>query len=111
MNKYATLQNHLSIRIHKRLKSLLSITIFLLFSLNNVIAQIKFNRNIPEEAQEKLNQIQLKKINSFSFSQNGGWVIVTESNETFARNIPNECFLKINELKGKGHKIQQISFP
>ena len=111
MNKYDNLQNHLIIRINKRLKNLLIITIVFLFALNSVSAQIKFNRNIPEEAQEKINQIQLKKINSFSFSPNGGWVIVTESNETFARNIPNECFLKIKELKGKGHKIQQISFP
>jgi len=77
----------------------------------NINAQIKFNRNIPNEAHTKISQLLPKRISSFSFSPNGGWVIVTKSNETFARNIPNECYKKIAELKKRGHKIKQVSFP
>ncbi len=90
------------------------ITLFILLFMLSIIsvnAQIKFNRNIPNEAHKKITQLLPKGINSFSFSPNGGWIIVTKTNETFARNIPNECYLKIKELKKKGHKIQQISFP
>jgi len=76
-----------------------------------VKAQIKFNRNIPNEAHKKIAQLLPNGINSFSFSPNGGWVVISKTNQHFARNIPNECYTKIKELKTKGHKIEQVSFP
>ncbi len=36
---------------------------------------------------------------------------ITKTNESFASNIPNECYTKIKYLKSKGHKIKQVSFP
>ena len=91
-------------------KITLLVAVFML-SYVGVNAQIKFNRNIPNEAHKKITQLLPKRINDFSFSPNGGWVIVTKTNQTFARNIPNECYTKIKYLKNKGHKIQQVSFP
>ena len=88
-----------------------TIIIVLLLFVVGVNAQIKFNRSIPNEAHKKITQLLPKGINSFSFSPNGGWVIITKNNGYFARNIPNECYNKIKDLKRKGHKIQQVSFP
>ncbi len=87
------------------------IIVFLLLFVAGVNAQIKFNRSIPNEAHKKITQLLPKGINSFSFSPNGGWVIITKNNGYFARNIPNECYNKIKDLKSKGHKIRQVSFP
>lgn len=87
------------------------IIVFLLLFVVGVNAQIKFNRSIPNEAHKKITQLLPKGINSFSFSPNGGWVIITKNNGYFARNIPNECYNKIKDLKSKGHKILEVSFP
>lgn len=87
------------------------LVLLFMLSMISVNAQIKFNRNIPNEAHKKIAQLLPKGINNFSFSPNGGWVIITKTNASFSRNIPNECYTKIKYLKSKGHKIKQVSFP
>jgi len=77
----------------------------------SINSQIKFNRNIPNEAHKKITQLLPKGISNFSFSPNGGWVVITKTNESFSRNIPNDCYAKIQDLKSGGHKIVQVSFP
>jgi CubicO group peptidase (beta-lactamase class C family) len=92
-----------------KIKNIIIVSL-ILFSVS-MDAQIKFNRNISNEANQKITQLLSKGINNFSFSPNGGWVLITKNNGYFARNIPSECFEKIRSLKSKGHKIQQVSFP
>ena len=82
-------------------------------STSNVgtIAQLKFNRNISDEAHKKMEELLPKGIQSFSFSPNGGWVIITKDNKHFARNIPQKCYEKIKEYVNKGIKIKEVVFP
>lgn len=87
------------------------LAILFLGTIISVDAQIKFNKNISDEAHKKITQLLPKGINDFSYSPNGGWVVIVKTNQTFARNIPKECDAKMKDLKVKGHKIQQVSFP
>lgn len=74
-------------------------------------SQINYNRNISGEAHEMLKKLLPKGIQSFSFAPNGGWVIITKTNEHFARNIPEECYQKIKDFVQKGTKIEEVVFP
>ncbi|WP_417784494.1 serine hydrolase domain-containing protein [Tenacibaculum sp.] len=78
---------------------------------SGVINQIKFNRNISDEAHQKMEELLPKGIQSFSFSPNGGWVIITKDNKHFARNIPQKCYEKIKEYINRGIKIKEVVFP
>jgi CubicO group peptidase (beta-lactamase class C family) len=69
-----------------------------------------FNRNIPDEAHEKMGQMGPAGVREFSFTPSGGWVIVV-ANGHFARGIPDECFAKLGEFISGGHVIRSISFP
>ncbi|CAM1347160.1 serine hydrolase domain-containing protein [Tenacibaculum crassostreae] len=75
------------------------------------VDQIKFNRNISEEAHQKMEELLPKGIQSFSFSPNGGWVIITKDNKHFARNIPQKCYEKIKEYTARSIKIKEVVFP
>ncbi len=78
---------------------------------SGAINQIKFNRNISGEAHQKMEELLPKGIQSFSFSPNGGWVIITKDNKHFARNIPQQCYEKIKEYVSRGIKIKEVVFP
>lgn len=69
-----------------------------------------FNRNIPDEAHQKIGEMGPARVHAFAFTPSGGWVIVT-GNGHFARGIPDECFQKLGELIQGGHKIRVIAFP
>lgn len=49
-------------------------------------------------------------VQAFAFTPSGGWVIVVNGGY-FARGIPDECFQKLGEFIGTGHKIRVIAFP
>lgn len=76
-----------------------------------IVDQKIFNRNIDKEAHQKLHELKPQGIQSFSFSQNGGWVIITKNNKHFARNIPDECYQKIKSFITSGHQIKEVVFP
>ena len=69
-----------------------------------------FNRNIPDEAHDKIKAMGPAGVRAFAFTPSGGWVIVVEGG-MFARGIPDECYQKLGELINAGHKIRSISFP
>lgn len=69
-----------------------------------------FNRNIPEEAHQKIQQMGPAGVQAFAFAPGGGWVIVTD-NGLFARGIPDECFQQIGILRAAGHRIRVLAFP
>lgn len=69
-----------------------------------------FDRNIPDEAHQKIGTMGPAGVQAFAFTPDGGWVIVVD-NGYFARGIPDECFQKLGEFIGAGHKIRVISFP
>lgn len=92
-------------------RKIVYIFIIIISFVNIANADIKFNRNIPNEAHNKIKQLLPDGIQDFSFSPNGGWLIISKKNELYARNIPNECYLKIKELIKRGHQIKQVSFP
>ena len=69
-----------------------------------------FNRNISDEAHEKIKALGPSGVQAFAFTPSGGWVIVTDGG-LFARNIPEECYQKLLAYVGDGHKIRVVSFP
>lgn len=72
---------------------------------------LKFNRNINQEAHEKMEELLPEGIAVFAFHPGGGWVIVTRQGSKFARNIPEECNTKLEEFLANGHEIRSIAFP
>lgn len=70
-----------------------------------------FNRNIPDEAHEKIGSMGPGGVQAFAFTPSGGWVIVVNGGGYFARGIPDECFAKLGEFINAGHKIRVIAFP
>jgi CubicO group peptidase (beta-lactamase class C family) len=69
-----------------------------------------FNRNIPEEAHQRINAMGPAGVQAFTFAPGGGWVIAVNGGY-FARGIPDECFQKLGEFIGAGHRIRVIAFP
>jgi len=69
-----------------------------------------FDRNIPDEAHEKIGQMGPSGVQAFAFTPSGGWVIVVNGGY-FARGIPDACFQKLGEFIQAGHKIRVIAFP
>ena len=69
-----------------------------------------FNRNIPDEAHQKIGEMGPAGVQVFAFAPGGGWVLVVNGGY-FARGIPDECFQKLGEYIGAGHKIRVIAFP
>ncbi|MET0207678.1 MAG: serine hydrolase domain-containing protein [Burkholderiaceae bacterium] len=69
-----------------------------------------FNRNIPDEAHTKIQEMGPAGVRVFAFAPGGGWVIVTETGH-FARGIPDECFEQIGSLRAAGHRIRVVAFP
>jgi CubicO group peptidase (beta-lactamase class C family) len=69
-----------------------------------------FNRNIRDEAHDKIRALGPSGVQAFAFTPSGGWVIVANGG-LFARNIPEECYQKLLEFVGAGHKIRVIAFP
>lgn len=78
---------------------------------SGTVDQIKFNRNISEEAHQKMEELLPLGIQSFSFTPSGGWVIITKNNGYFAKGIPQQCFDKIGEYHNSGTKIKEVVFP
>ena len=70
-----------------------------------------FNRNIPDEAHQKIGQMGPSGVQAFAFTPSGGWVIVVNGGGYFARGIPDECFQKLGEFIQGGHAIRVIAFP
>jgi hypothetical protein len=73
-----------------------------------------FNRNIPDECHNKMNEF-LKaghKLVCVAFPPAGGnsWSVVTDKS-FFNRNIPDECHNKMNEFLKAGHKLRLVAFP
>ena len=60
---------------------------------------------------KKMEEFMSSGIQAFSFSQNGGWVIVTRTNNFFARNIPQQCYDKLKDYREKGIQIKDVVFP
>ena len=87
-----------------------SLSLFIFSSCKRVEPK-KFNRNIPEEANTEMQRLLQYQIAVFAFTPSNGWVIVTKDGRYFARNIPEECFQKLEEFVNAGHKIQHIAFP
>lgn len=69
-----------------------------------------FNRNIRDEAHDKIKELGPSGVQAFAFTPSGGWVIVTNGG-LFARNIPEECYQKLLSYAGDGHKIRVVAFP
>lgn len=69
-----------------------------------------FNRNIPDEAHEKIGAMGAAGVSVFAFAPNGGWVIVTANGGYFARGIPDECFDQLGAFIKAGDKIRVIAF-
>ena len=74
-------------------------------------AQTKFNRNIPNDAHQKMGQFINNGIDAFSFAPNGGWLLVDKKGNFADKNIPNECRQKLKNYIAKGHKIRHVAFP
>lgn len=70
-----------------------------------------FNRRINQEAHEQMGRMLDEGIAVFAFHPDGGWVIVTEKGNKFARSIPTECNQKLEEFLARGHHIRSIAFP
>ncbi len=70
-----------------------------------------FNRRIPDEAHDQIGALASRRIHVFAFTPSNGWVIVTEDGRLFARNIPQECFEKLQEFLSAGHKVRCVAFP
>ena len=49
-----------------------------------------FNRNIRDEAHDKIRELGPSGVQAFAFTPSGGWVIVTNGG-LFARNIPRSA--------------------
>lgn len=74
-----------------------------------------FNRNIPDECHQKMQQFAAAgdDVVWVAFPPGGGnsWSIVTRSGAFFNRNIPDECHQKMQELSSGGAKIVRVAFP
>src|SRR6266567_5700117 len=79
------------------------------------MAVIFFNRNIPDECHQKMQELSKDgaKIVSVAFPPQGGnsWSIVNDKGVLFNRNIPDECHQKMQELSKDGAKIICVAFP
>lgn len=66
--------------------------------------------NIDEELHRKLHELKPDGIRCIAFTGRGGWVIITNRDRRFAKNIPIECFNKMREYHNRGHKIMWVAF-
>jgi len=85
------------------------IAVILLFT-TIINAQIKFNKNIPNEAHQKITQNLSNGISCFTFSPIGGWVLITNNNKFYQVGIPDDAHRFLKHFKKTGHKLKQISF-
>lgn len=69
-----------------------------------------FNRNIPDEAHDKIKAMGPAGVQAFAFAPGDGWVIVVNGGY-FARGIPDECFQQLGAFINAGHRIRVIAFP
>lgn len=69
-----------------------------------------FNRNISDEAHQRMQSMAGEGIRVFAMTRSGGRVIITNRNTLFARNIPDECYDKIKNYQRKGEKILCVAF-
>jgi len=69
-----------------------------------------FDRNLSDEAHEKIKELGPSGIEALAFTPSGGWVIVSAGG-MFARGIPDECYDKLKAYRQDGHKIRVIAFP
>jgi len=69
-----------------------------------------YNKNIPNEANQKIIQLLPKGIISLSFAPDKAWVLVTEDNGIYNYKAPKKLMDKINAYKRSGHVIKQVSF-
>ena len=69
-----------------------------------------FDRNIPDEAHQRIGAMGPSGVQVLAFTPGGGWVLVV-NNGYFARGIPDECFQKLGEFITAGHNITVIAFP
>jgi CubicO group peptidase (beta-lactamase class C family) len=70
-----------------------------------------FNRRIPDEAHSKMGELAPQGITAFAFTPANGWVIVTQTGASFARNIPAECYTALGQLIAAGTRIHCVAFP
>lgn len=74
------------------------------------MAFLYLNRNIPDEAHQKIGQMGPNGVSVFAFTPNNGWVIVTKERAYFARGIPDECFRTLGEFINAGDDVRVIAF-
>ncbi len=74
-------------------------------------AQEKFNKGIPNKAHQRISENIQYGIQSFSFTPNGGWALITNQNKFYYDNIPSECISRVRDFIKKGHKVINIAFP
>lgn len=67
------------------------------------------NRNIPDLAHEQLLELGPSTVQELAFSPTGGWVLVSKGGHV-ARNIPNECYERLEEFVGDGDTVRSIAF-
>ncbi|WP_297334941.1 serine hydrolase domain-containing protein [Algoriphagus sp.] len=91
---------------------LINVITVLFFSIQQLAnSQTHFNRNIPNEAHTQIGKLISAGINTVGFAPNGGWVVATQDGKSFSRNIPQECYEKIQEFQKLGHEIKHVAFP
>tara|TARA_R110002072_G_scaffold149458_1_gene297314 strand:- start:9573 stop:12395 length:2823 start_codon:yes stop_codon:yes gene_type:complete len=74
--------------------------------------QIKFNKKIDNDAHAKIEEwVATNTIKSFSFAPNGGWVLISKSNEYVAENIPSACREKLQSYQRRNICIKEVVFP
>ncbi|WNJ20247.1 serine hydrolase domain-containing protein [Pontibacter sp. G13] len=78
---------------------------------NRTLAPVYMNRNIPNEAHNKMGEFIPDGISTFAMHPDGGWVIVSKKGRKFARNIPEECNKEIDNYLAQGHEIRCVAFP
>ena len=68
-----------------------------------------FNRNIPDHAHEQLLELGPSTLQELAFSPTGGWVLVSKGGYA-ARDIPDECYERLEAFVGEGDTVRSIAF-
>ena len=73
---------------------------------------VKFrNKQIDQDAHEKMENHYLKGIAEFAFHPSGGWVLVTQDGGKYYEDVPNNLLAKLDQYLNAGHEVQCIAFP
>jgi len=70
-----------------------------------------YNRCIPSEAHTQMVNLAPDGLATVSFTPANGWAITTLKGRRFARNIPGDCYNRLLQYLGAGHRILVVAFP